>query len=177
MATDTQPTGTYIGRLMIDENGNLVADQSKKLGTRTLLVFDENGNKVFDESGDQASITIPVSDYGPEHGFPVALTEAGTYDFLKPGDLSHNQQYHKQFVTPLVPTQDKDPESPGYAGTKESPNPGFEHHWETLPDDAHYDSDADDNLFTKIVNGPDIQQRLATGHTEAYAGLHEDNDA
>jgi hypothetical protein len=101
---------------------------------------DGNGNLLASE-GDRA-------------GDPIAWDEdTDGFVFLKPGELSHNERHHKQFVT-AQPTQADDPELPGYAGPDaEHATEGHEHHW-------------DDPQPGRVL--PDSQARLIGGHTHQH---------
>lgn len=106
-----------------------------------------------------------LADEGENKGMPVAYHD-GSYVFIGPGEPSHNQR-HEQEVKDVVGTQDADPDAPGYAGTPENPTEGNEHHWEVLPEDAHF-TESNENK-TKLIFDPDAVAEKITGHTESYS--------
>lgn len=109
----------YIGRMVCDGEGNLLADE------------------------------------GERAGYPIAYDEdSDTFVFIKQGEPSHNERHHKQFAG-IVGTQDVDPDLPGYAGTKDKPTKGNEHHF-----DAHPGHKQD----------PDSIAKLTGGHTHQHKG-------
>lgn len=168
-------TETYTGRL-VTEGGHLMAHEATKTGEITQAIFDASGNPVLDELGAQLTITLPVFKYGKLHRRPVAYDPAtNSYVLLKPGEPSHNDRFHQQFVG-VETTQAVDPEQPGFAGTPDDPVEGREHHWSALPDDPHYSEGATDskgvvtNTLTK--SHPDTVAPLVTGHTDSYEEAH-----
>lgn len=167
------PKGKYEGRLMCDGNGNLLADQSTKVGDRTITLHDEFGAPVKDDQGNNVTLTIPVFEFGDHHGFPVAHDpDAGEYVFVQRGEPSHNDRHHEQFTEPIGATQVDDPDGPWYAGEEDDPVEGREHHWRALPDDDHYEEGATNEkgvvTNTREKKLPDTISPFATGHTEAY---------
>ena len=98
-----------------------------------------------------------LADEGDHKGFPVAYHE-GSYVFVQPGEPSHNARHHQNAVT-ILPTQDQDPDLPGYAGSPGNPTPDNEHHWEPLGDDPHKDGS---------IKDADAISAIISGHTEAY---------
>lgn len=148
--------GTYEGRLMCDGYGNLLADESKFVGYKEITVTDDNGDPILDNGGEPTVVRVPQFRFGENHGQPVAEHE-GSYVFLNPGDESHNDRHHQQFAE-IVRTADADaPES--------------QHHSGTLPDDPHYDENADN--LTRMRFSPDKVAATETGHTAAYKGGDE----
>jgi hypothetical protein len=115
---------------------------------RGRLVADGNGNLLADE--------------GPREGEPVAYHD-GSYIFIKPGELSHNERHHENFAG-VVLTQTEDPDAPGYAGDEDDPTEGNEHHFAVQEDDPHYNG---------VRNDPDKVAARITGHTDAYTGGDE----
>lgn len=167
-------TGIYRGRLMCDGQGNLLADESKRVGDRLAQVYDGDGNEILVD-GEPLVVSQPVFRYGSNHGRPVALHE-GSYVFLNAGEDSHNERHHKQFAT-IDGTQSADPERDSYAGGgpgDKDAKPGTEHHWAVPEDDPHYDSDTDNN--TRLRYSPDKVAATETSHTDAYEGKHEVGD-
>lgn len=140
-------TGIYHGRLMADGQGNLLADESKRVGDRQVQLYDENGDAVL-VGGEPLTVSTPVFKYGKNHARPVAFHE-GSYVFLSGGDESHNERHHKQFVV-VDATTDED-----------------EHHEGVTQDDPHYDADTDNN--TRLRFQPDTVSKTFTGHTDAYS--------
>jgi hypothetical protein len=112
----------FIGRMVCDGNGNLLADEGEK------------------------------------KGHPIAYDEdTDTFVFIKPGEPSHNERYHKQFAD-MVGTQSVDPELPGYAGIDaEHATEGMEHHFE-------------ENLepMPRVKFHPDSVAHLTGGHTHQH---------
>src|SRR5580765_2291300 len=80
-----------------------------------------------------------LADEGPRAGEPVAWTQDGTYEFVNPGEPSHNELW-EQKVAEVVPTQEVDPELPGYAGDADNPTEGNEHHFDP-PGEPRFDAD------------------------------------
>lgn len=156
--------GIYTGRLACDGNGNLLADESEKIGDKTVFLTDESGETITGPDGLALSVVIPIFRYGPNHGLPVAYHD-GSYVFVQPGEQSHNERHHQNAVD-MFGTQDTDPDAPGYAGTKEEPVAGAEHHFGVTEDDAHYDPDSPTGVKTKF--DPDRIAATVTSHTEAY---------
>jgi hypothetical protein len=122
------------------------------------LVADGNGNLLADE-GDRA-------------GQPVAYDKDNdNFRFLKPGEPSHNDQHHENFVGVVV-TQDQDPDQPGYAGSPDDPAEGHEHHFGVTEDDPHYEEDATDAdgrvTHTRLRTLPDSVSRMTGGHTSQH---------
>ena len=106
------------------------------------LVADGNGNLLADE--------------GPRKGDPVIYDDDNdNFRFLEHGEPSHNEKYHKKFAEP-IPTQDVDPDLPGYAGTADKPVKGSEHHF--LPIDDR----------PEIRTLPDKVSAKASGHTHSH---------
>lgn len=122
------------------------------------LVADGSGNLLADE-GDRA-------------GEPVTYDkESDNFRFLKPGEPSHNDQHHENFVG-MVMTQTVDPDLPGYAGTADKPTEGHEHHFAPLADDPHYEEGATDSegrvTHTRTKQLPDAVARKISGHTHQH---------
>lgn len=101
-----------------------------------------------------------LADEGDRAGDPVAYDE-GKFVFLKPGEDSHNERHHAQFVDIEGTTDDS-------AGSPDDPTPGQEHHWGPTEDDAHYAAGYPNN--TRLRFDPDKVAAKITGHTEAYNG-------
>lgn len=103
-----------------------------------------------------------LADEGDRAGDPVAYDE-GHYIFVEPGEPSHNERHHQQFVgfAPTVDeTQTDDPELVNAGGGENM------HHFGVLEDDDHYDEEADNH--TRLTTLPDKRSVKASGHTEAY---------
>lgn len=163
--------GIYEGRLQTDGNGNLLAYDATIRGQQLVPLFDGAGNPMLNADGTQITMLMPILDVGPSHGLPVAAHD-GSYVFVSPGDPSHNER-HQQNVLGLDPTQDVDPELPGFAGNDEADGiEGTAHHFGVLPDDPHYQEGATN--ARGLVNNtnarldPDSVAHLVTGHTAAY---------
>lgn len=119
---------------------------------RGRLVADGNGNLLADE--------------GEHAGHPVYHDlETGQYVFAQPGEESHNERHHQQFVDVLstVDQSMTDDESLVNADSTENP-----HHFEVQEDDPHFDEGAPNK--TRIRHDPDRVAATATGHTDAYTG-------
>lgn len=164
----------YVGRLQCDGNGNLLADESRNAGSTTVAVHDANGEPVEDADGNQVTVTVPLVRYGKNHGRPVAHdTKTDKFFFIEAGEPSHNERHHKQNVD-LVGTQDQVPEDPGYAGTKDKPTKGNEHHFGVLEDDPHYAKGATDSQSrvtnTKLKFDADKAAAKASSHTHQHKG-------
>lgn len=147
----------YEGRLVADGNGNLLAYDARRVGTRTVVVHDVDGEPILDGEGKEVVLEVPVMKFGKNHNKPVVHdTEKDEYVFLKPGEPSHNEQHHQNFVGIDV-TQHLDPEAPGYAGLDEDhPTEGHEHHW-TKPED-----------FPPMEQHPDNVAARISGHTHQH---------
>lgn len=148
--------GIYRGRLMCDGQGNMLADESQRVGDRIRAVYDENGQPIMGPDGTELVVSEPVFRYGSNHGRPVAMHE-GSYVFLGAGEPSHNERYHQQFVT--------------FEATTDESNEGEAHHLSVQPDDPHYDADTENN--TRLRFSPDKVAATETSHTDAYEGKHE----
>lgn len=110
------------------------------------LVADGNGNLLADDDG-------------PDKGKAVAYDEdSDTYVFVKAGEASHNERHHLQFAQP-TPTQDVDPEMPGYAGTADDPAEGAEHHFDAPPAEGE---------ASQLKTNPDLLAREISGHTNQH---------
>jgi len=167
--------GIYRGRLMCDGYGNLLADESKRVGDRQVQVFDDQGNALLVD-GEPLIVSTPVFTYGENHGLPVAAHE-GSYVFVSAGDKSHNERHHQQF-TEIDGTQSGDPDLDSYAGGApgaKDAKPGNEHHWAVDNGDPHYDADTEAN--TRLRFSADKVAATETGHTDAYMGRSSDGDA
>lgn len=148
--------GTYSGRLMCDGYGNLLADESKFVGYKEILLEDDEGNAILDNVGAPTVVRVPQFKFGENHGDPVAYHE-GSYVFLEPGDDSHNDRHHQQFVE--------------FESTTDENEAGQEHHLEIQPDDPHYDEGSDNK--TRLHFDADKHAATMTGHTDAYKGGDE----
>jgi hypothetical protein len=148
--------GIYRGRLMCDGQGNLLADESKRVGDKVVTVYDENGNPMLDGNGMEMTVHVPMFRYGNNHNRPVALHE-GSYVFVGEGEASHNERHHQKFVT--------------FEGTTDESIEGQEHHLSPMKDDPHYDADTDNH--TRLRFSPDKVAATETSHTDAYEGKHE----
>lgn len=102
-----------------------------------------------------------LADEGERAGEPVAYSD-GSYVFLEPGDKSHNEQYHKNYV-------DIEGTNSETAGSPENPTAGQEHHWGVLESDPHYSSSTDNN--TKLRFDADKLAVRVSSHTEAYKNV------
>jgi len=110
------------------------------------LAADGNGNLLADDDG-------------PDKGKAVAYdTDTDTYVFVKPGEPSHNERHHLQFAEP-TPTQDVDPELPGYAGQSDDPAEGAEHHFDQ-PDPESSELKFHPDLLAAEISGHTNQHRL-----------------
>lgn len=116
------------------------------------LVCDGNGNLLAGE--------------GDREGEPVAYDD-GQYVFLDPDEPSHNERHHKKFAG-VVLTQTQDESQPGYAGTKNKPTKGNEHHFKVAEDDAHYSNNSNSDAQVSLKFHPDKVGERVTSHTEAY---------
>jgi hypothetical protein len=107
------------------------------------LVADGQGNLLADE--------------GPRAGEPVAFDE-GQYIFVAPGEPSHNERHHQQFVEATGTVDESMTDDPELVNANENENT---HHFGVLEEDPHHDGVKydDDRIAAKI-----------TGHTEAYRG-------
>lgn len=97
-----------------------------------------------------------LADEGPDQGEPVKYHD-GSYIFLQPGELSHNETYHEQFKA-VDGTRDAsmtDDEDLINAGGEH----GNMHHFEVQEEDPHYNG---------LRFGPDAQESKISGHTDAY---------
>lgn len=157
---------TYNGRLMCDgETGHLLADESKRIGEASVAVHDDSGEPVIGPDGvTQLVVVVPIVKYGQNHGRPV-LFEDGIHRFLEEGEASHNERYETGKVV-VVATQVDNPDLPGFAGTKDKPTEGNEHHWGATPDDPHFEEGAGP-WNTRVKSAPDRFSRIRTGHTES----------
>jgi len=137
------PSGIYHGRLATDGLGNLIADDPEQPETL---------------------------------GYPVAFHE-GSYVFVSPGEPSHNERHHQNFAD-IDGTRDA--ESVKIAAEAVGVDPDSQqaqdminagagenmHHFETQPDDPHYDEDAPNKTNAKL--DADALAAVITGHTDAY---------
>lgn len=155
---------TYTGRLACDGDGNLLADERTIVGSSTIVAHDEDGNVVYDDTGAAVEISLPTVKYGKNHGRPVAHDPEGNrYIFVEPGESSHNDRHHQQFVV-MEGTVDEgmtDDESLVNAGNGENM-----HHFAPTEDDPHYSPTSPGGK--RLKNDPDRVAATATGHTEAY---------
>ena len=159
-------SGTYEGRLMCDGYGNLLADESRRVGEKEITLTDDDGEALLDANQQVISVKVPIFKFGKDHGKPVAFHE-GSYVFLNSGDDSHNERHHENFAE-ISGTQHDDETAPHYAGTADSPAEGREHHFGVLEDDPHYDAEAEGN--TRLRFDADKVAATVTGHTSAYKG-------
>lgn len=109
-----------------------------------------------------------LADEGEFAGYPVTFHD-GSYIFVQPGEPSHNERYHEQFLT-VDGTRDAE-SLERLGGDTELANAGAGenmHHFETQEDDDHYDADAPNKTKPKV--DPDKVAATLTGHTEAYRG-------
>jgi len=134
-------SGTYRGRLMADGQGNLLADESERLGDRQVT------------TDDGTIVSEPIFRYGENHGKPVAEHE-GSYVFVNAGEASHNDRHHRNLLE--------------FAGTTDESAEGESHHLEPASDDPHYDADTENH--TRLRFSPDAVAATETGHTDAYIG-------
>ena len=101
-----------------------------------------NGRLVCDGYGNL------LADEGDRAGDPVAYHE-GSFVFLQPGELSHNDRHHSQFAD-VVGTTDETADQEGN-----------EHHFGPTEDDPHRDG---------LKFGPDKIEAKITSHTDAWKG-------
>jgi hypothetical protein len=98
-----------------------------------------------------------LADEGDRQGEPVAYDEeSDAFHFLSPGETSHNARHHQQFAT-------VDGTSDETAGTPDDPTPGQEHHFGILPEDPHFNDEADGR--TQLRFDPDKHASKVSGHT------------
>lgn len=104
-----------------------------------------------------------LADEGEYAGYPVAFHD-GSYVFVQPGEPSHNDRHHKQFTEPITGTVDESmTDDPDLVNADSTTNA---HHFETQPDDPHYDEEASNK--TRVKQNPDSLSRYMTGHTESW---------
>lgn len=168
--------GIYQGRLKTDGSGNLLADESRQVGTQTVPLFLADGSPALNDNNEQITLSLPIMEYGPNHDMPVAAHD-GSYVFLAPGEPSHNDRHEENRLV-VDPTQDVDPELPGFAGNDDAEGvPGTEHHFGALPDDPHYSEGVTDEkgvvTNTLAKHDPDSVAAKVTGHTDAYTNPKE----
>jgi hypothetical protein len=155
----------YSGRLMCDGEGRLMADESRIVGSKTVTVYDEDGNAELDDNGTPVTILLPVKKFGANHGKEVAYHE-GSFIFLNDGDESHNARHHENFVTMDGTVDESMTDDPSLVNaSRDGEN---SHHFETQPDDPHYDADAPNK--TRLKFDSDRIASTITAHTEAYRG-------
>lgn len=140
-------TQLYEGRLY-SKDGNLYADQRKRVGDKTWVVRGWLGFARKDDNGDKLTVTVPIFKDGPHHGREVKHVPGTGYVFVGKGDSSHHEDHHKRFVVIDYTT----PEDP--------------HHFAAVPGDRHFDSAEPGN--TKLKADPDSIAAVITGHTAAY---------
>lgn len=168
--------GEYHGRLMADGEGNLLADESRTVGSVTVAVHDENGDPVLNELGQQVEVTVPKVKYGKNHRRPVARDkEAGTFIFVPHGEPSHNDRHHKQFITVTGTVDESMTDDPDLVNVTKTEN---QHHFGPLPDDPHYAEGATNSLG-KVTNvraktDDDRVAATVTGHTDAWGEGDDD---
>jgi len=111
-----------------------------------------------------------LADEGEYQGYPVAYHE-GNFVFVQPGELSHNQRHHKNYVQPNPTVDTSMTDDASLVNADESTNA---HHFGIQSDDLHYEEGATDSqgrvTNTRIQNIPDAIAPRATGHTDAYVG-------
>lgn len=100
---------------------------------------------------------------GEFEGYPVAFHE-GSYVFVQPGEPSHNERYHQQFVEFSGTVDESMTDDPGLVNA--GGEHGNMHHFEIQEDDPHYDPDAENK--TRVKTLPEKTANTITGHTEAY---------
>lgn len=137
-------SGIYHGRLKCDGSGNLLADESKLVGYKTVIVE-------HDELDEPVEIQVPMFKYGKNHDRPVAYHD-GSYIYLKDGEDSHNERHHQAFAE--------------FAGTTDAGNKGEAHHLEAQEGDPHYEATAPRK--TRLRYDKDDVAATMTGHTDAY---------
>jgi len=163
----------YEGRMYCDGNGNLLADERRIVGYKTVTVTDAEGEPMLNGEGQAITAEVPIFKYGKNHDRPIAYDESTDgFRFLKQGEPSHNEQHHKQFAA-LVGTQSVDPDLPGYAGTKDKPTKNNEHHFGVLEDDPHYEKGATNPVTGVVTNTrtrqlPDVMAVRTGGHTHQH---------
>lgn len=90
-----------------------------------------------------------------DDGQPVAHDpQQGAYVYVTPGEPSHNERHHKNYVPTTVTSE------PLYNAAGELVYPGDPHHDAPTPDDPHFAG----LLFHSDEDGP-----VQTSHTGAYA--------
>lgn len=156
--------GIYHGRLVTDGQGNLLADESRRIGTKTVTLFDDEGHELLDELGQAVTASIPILKFGKNHGRPVAAHE-GSYIFLNKGDESHNARHHQRYVNVDGTVDESMTDDPDLVNADDTQNP---HHFGVTEDDPHYDEDAPNH--TRLQFDPDTIAATVTGHTAAYEG-------
>lgn len=163
---------TYEGRLACSGDGDLLADESRRVGTKTVGVFDEGGDPVLDENDEQVMVQVPIVRFGKNHGRSVAHDpDKDEFVFLSPGDDSHNDRHSKR-AKEVVGTQHGDADMPGYAGTPDKPTKGMEHHFGVLEDDEHFSKGAmrEDGAVTntKLKRHSDRISPRMSSHTHQH---------
>lgn len=110
-----------------------------------------------------------------DHGQLVKYHE-GSFVQIGPNDPSHNKTHEKQVLV-VDGTRDADSVNAAAEDAGQDPanfewmvNAGGEHgnmhHYETQPDDAHYDEDSPNK--TKMHTLPDALSATMTSHTDAW---------
>jgi hypothetical protein len=155
--------GLYHGRLLTDGLGNLLADETTKVGEKTISVHDESGELVLDENGNALQVVVPIVKYGKNHGKPVAEHE-GSYVFVQKGEPSHNERHHERFTDEISGTVDESmTDDETLVNVTKTEN---QHHFGVQEDDPNYNADAPNGLQVKLL--PDSVSATQTGHTEAW---------
>lgn len=98
-----------------------------------------------------------VADEGPRAGEQVAYDE-GQYIFVGPGEPTHFERHHQQYVETTGTVDDSMTDDPSLVNVDDEEN---QHHFGILEDDPHANGIKvdDDRIAAKV-----------TGHTEAYRG-------
>lgn len=163
----------YTGRMVCDGNGNLLADERRLIGFKSVTVTDTDGEPILHADGTHVVVDVPQYKFGKDHERPIAYDEdTDTFVFIEGDEPSHNERFHKQFAD-VVGTQSVDPELPGYAGTPDNPVEGAEHHFGVLPDDPHYEEGATSPNTGRVTNTrvrqlPDRVAARTGGHTHQH---------
>lgn len=98
---------------------------------------------------------------GEHKGYPVAFHE-GSYVFVQPGEPSHNDRHHQQFVSFEGTVDQSMTDDETLVNSDHDTNP---HHFEVQEDDAHYDENSPNH--TRLSFHPDAIAAQVTSHTEA----------
>lgn len=104
-----------------------------------------------------------LAEEGERAGFPVAYDpDSDSYVFVNPGEPSHNERHHKRFAQMQGTVDASMTDDPSLVNADKDNNA---HHFETQPDDAHYDKNAPNR--TRVRFDPDAVAAVITGHTDS----------